>query len=483
MGVIFTFLAGLFMSFEAITDNDYFWHVAVGKWIDINKSIPNKPLFSWWGMDSGLSWTSHEWLTEWIMYKLGDIGCIVIMLIIFLLLYYLMYKMLKLKANKLLDVKWIYLLLMTVFFKVTGPRPYIISLLFFAYLIYVLMSYLDNEKHFDKLIWTLPIMQFMWANLHGGSSSMPYVFIIGVLLSDLFIKLFKINDKRWTSYLLTKKQVNTLVKVLLLILIATCLNPTGYKLLIYPFTNMTDTNMIDLILEWQSPSFHGLLGLYIFIMLFVPVFNMIFYHKKFKFYEIAIFGLMFYMCLKSQRFIGMFGIYSTWILGKYLFFDDKFYDIIRKPFKKYEKLIKYSFSIFLVIALIFISYIQISNFTLVDNHGFYSDEAVKEIIKLKPKRMYNDFGAGGYLLYKLSEYDALDDIEIFIYGLGDVFSNNILPDSINIYNAKNARIYLDKYDFDVILTVSTSPLRYFLEECEDYYIEYYDDMNYIFVKK
>ena len=56
---------------------------------------------------------------------------------------------------------------------------------------------------------------------------------------------------------------------------------------------MADTNMIDLILEWQSPSFHGLLGLYIFIMIFIPVFNMIFYHKKFKFYEIAIFGLMF----------------------------------------------------------------------------------------------------------------------------------------------------------------------------------------------
>ena len=72
MGVIFTFLMGLFMSFEAITDNDYFWHVAVGKWIDINKTIPNKPLFSWWGLQENYNWTSHEWLTEWIMYKLGD---------------------------------------------------------------------------------------------------------------------------------------------------------------------------------------------------------------------------------------------------------------------------------------------------------------------------------------------------------------------------------------------------------------------------
>ena len=49
-----------------------------------------------------------------------------------------------------------------------------------------------------------------------------------------------------------------------------------------------------------------------------------------------------------------------------------------------------------------------------------------------------------------------------------------------LYNAKNARKYIEKYDFDLILTVSTSPLRYYLEECEDWNIEYQDDMNYIF---
>ena len=75
------------------------------------------------------------------------------MLMIFLGLYYLMYKMLKIDFKRLLDVKLLYLLMMTVFFKVTGPRPYITSLLFFAYLIYVLFSYLDGEKKiFNKLI-------------------------------------------------------------------------------------------------------------------------------------------------------------------------------------------------------------------------------------------------------------------------------------------------------------------------------------------
>lgn len=483
MGVIFTFLMGLFMAFEPITDNDYFWHVVIGRWIDINRTIPNKPLFSWWGMSQDYTWTSHEWLTEWIMYKIGDVGCIVIMLLIFLELYFIMYKMLKINFKNLFDVKLIYLLLMTIFFKVTGPRPYIISLLFFAYLVYVLFSYLDKDKKiFNKLIWTLPIMQLLWANLHGGSSSMPYVFIIGILLCDQFIKLFKIKDERWTSYLLNKNQIKTLLINLALILIATCINPTGISLLIYPFTNMADTNMIDYIVEWQSPSFHGMLGLYIFIMIFVPVFNMIFTKKKFKFYEIALFGLMFYMSLKSQRFIGMFGIYSTWIIGKYLFFDDKLYEIIKKPFKKFETFIKYGFILLLFVILAFVGYKQINNFKLVDNHGFYSDEAVLKVIEKNPKRMYNDFGAGGYLLYKLSEYDALDQ-EIFIYGLGDVFSNNILPDSVSLYKVtKNPDELINEYNFDLILTVSTSPLRHYLDKSDKWTVTYSDEMNVIYEK-
>ena len=485
MGVIFTFITGLLMSFESMTDNDYFWHVVIGKWIDTNHAIPNVPLYSWWGLEQHYSWTSHEWLTEWIMYKVGDIGCMVIMLSIFLLLYIILYKMLKLKFNKLFDFKLIWLLLMTVFFKVTGPRPYIISLLFFGYLIYVLFSYIDKDKKiFNKLIWTIPIVQVLWSNLHGGSTSLSYVFIIGVLLCDLFLKIFKIKEERWASYLLDKKQIKTLLIVLGLTLVATCINPVGYKLLLYPFTNMADTNMIDYIIEWQSPSFHGILGLYIFIMVAFPIFNMIITKKKYKFHEFALLLLMFYMSMKSQRFIGMYGIYSTWLVGKYMFVDDNFYEIIKKPFKKFENIIKYGFILLLVLITIFIGYKQISNFKLIDNDGFYSDKAVEKLIELKPTRMYNDFGAGGYLLYKLNQYNALDDMNIFIYGLGDVFSNNILPDSVALYKVtKDPEELINKYNFDVILTVKTSTLRYYLEDNDNWKITYSDDMCYIFERK
>lgn len=484
MGIIFTFIMGLFMSFEPITDNDWFWHYVIGHLIDTTKAIPTKAPFVWHGP---YEWTSHEWITEWIMYKLGPIGCLIAMLAIFLLLYILMAKMLKVKFKKLFDFKLLYLLLMTVFFKVTGPRPYIISLLFMAYLVFVLFSYIDDEKKFGKLIYTIPILQILWVNFHGGSSSLPYIFIIGILMCHFFLKIFKFKEERWTSNILSSKQLKTLLIVLGLTLIGNCINPFGYKMILYPFTNMADTNMLDNIVEWASPSFHDTLGSYIFLIVAIPVFNMILTKQKMKLHEIGFQLVLFYMCLKSQRFIGMYGIYSMWTLGKYFFVTEDMYEIFKKPFKKIEKVITVGFCIVLVLAMGLVGYKQLKTFKnvgVIDNDGYYSDEAIKKVAELKPKRLFNDFGGGGYLLYRLDRLDLLDDVDIFSYGLGDVFSSEILPKSLDIGESRaDTRALIEHYDFDVLLTFKSNQLHYFLDEMEDYELYYQDDMCYIYVKK
>lgn len=483
MGVIFTYLVGLFMAFEPVTDNDFFWHYVIGNIIDKTHIIPNQELLSWHGP---YSWTAHEWLTEFFTYKLGPIGAIIVMLLVFLILYIIMSKNLRVKLKKIFDFKLLYLLLMTVFFKVTGPRPYILSLVFFAYLIYILFSYVDDEKKYSKWIYSIPILQVIWVNFHGGSSSMSYIFIVGVLLCDLFLKIFKFKEDRWSKSYLSKKQIKTLLIVLGLVLIASCLNPFGISMLLYPFTNMADANMLDYIVEWASANYHGFFGMYIFAIIAIPLFNLIVQKDKMKLHEIAFQLLLFFMCMRSQRFIGMFGIYSTWTLGKYFFVTDDMYETLRKPFKKFEKVITYAFCLVLILGVAFVGYKQVNSFKkngVIDNDGFYSDTAVQKIIELKPKRLYNDYSQGGYLLYKLNEYNALDKVKVFAYGLGDVFSKEILPDGVNLQSLDtNPREIIEKYNFDVMLTTKNHPLHFFLEEMDEYKLYYSDDMCYIYVK-
>lgn len=483
MGIIVCILLGLFMTLEPITDNDYFWHIVVGKWINNNHVIPNTELFSW---ASGKPWVAHEWLNELIMYKAGHIGCILIMLGIFLVLYILLAKMLKLKFKKLLDFKLCYFLLMTVFFKVTGPRPYIVSLVFLAYLVYVLFSYLDDKTWAKKAIYTLPILQILWVNFHGGSSSLIYLFIIGVFMCDIFVKIFKFKPNRWNTFKLNNKEIKTLGIVLVLTILASCLNPFGPKMLLYPFSNMLDNSMTSYILEWNSPSFHNFLGLYIFIMIAFPLFNLILGKKDMKMYEIGFQLMFFFMALKSQRFIGMYGIYSCWNIGKYFFVTDDIYDNLKKPFKKVEKLIYYVTCGVLVLGAALVGYKQINslnNTGLIDNDGFYSDTAVGKLVELEPKRLYNDYSQGGYLLYKLDSLGALDKVKVFSYGLGDVFSKDLLPDTVNLQDLyENPKKILDKYNFDYLLTTSKHTLHYYLEVSNDYELIYSDEMCYIFKK-
>ena len=481
MSIIFCIVIGLLFCLNPINDNDFFWHTVVGNWISKNKVIPDIELFSW---ASGKPWVAHEWLTELIMYKLGLVGCLITMLLIFICLYILMAKMLKLKFKRVFDIKLVYFLIMCIFFKVTGPRPYILSLVFYAYLVYVLFSYLDDKKWAKKLIWTLPILQILWVNLHGGSSSLIYIYLIGVLLCHYFLKLIPIKSSRWTTFTLDKKQLKDLFTILILVLICTCINPFGYNMLLYPFQNMLDSSMTNYIVEWNSPSFHNLLGLYIFLMIAIPLFNLIMQNNKMKLHEIAFQLLMFYMCLKSQRFIGMYGIYSTWTLGKYFVIDKDIYKVLSKPFIKYIKPLTCMFGIVLVSVTILVGYKQINNIKeigLIDNDGFYTDEAVKELIEVQPKRLFNDYSQGGYLLYKLTEYNS--DIKIFSYGLGDVFSKDLLPDSVNLSDIyTNPREIIDKYNFDYMITTKYHTLHYYLDECIDYKLIYDDGECFIYEK-
>jgi len=249
---------------------------------------------------------------------------------------------------------------------------------------------------------------------------------------------------------------------------------------------MLDSSMTNYILEWNSPSFHGTLGIYIFIMIAFPLFNLMLQKENMKLHEIAFQLLFLFMALKSQRFIGMYGIYSCWNLGKYFFVTNEDYETLKKPFLRFSKGIYIGFICLLVVCTGLIGYKQVSSFKktgMIDNHGFYSDEAIQKLIELEPESLYNDYSQGGYLLYKLNEYQALEKVKVFSYGLGDVFSKDLLPDTVNLQDLyTDPNEILEKYNFDYLITTVHHTLHYYLEARSDYQLVYSDDMCYIFKK-
>lgn len=72
LGIVLSCFSG------GISGNDFWWHVKVGEYIFEEGSVPTTGIFSWVGMEKGIEWTAHEWLSELIFYCihniLGDAG-------------------------------------------------------------------------------------------------------------------------------------------------------------------------------------------------------------------------------------------------------------------------------------------------------------------------------------------------------------------------------------------------------------------------
>ena len=48
--------------------NDFYWHLKTGEYIINNNKIPHTGIFSYYAISNNLTWISHEWLFEVIIY-------------------------------------------------------------------------------------------------------------------------------------------------------------------------------------------------------------------------------------------------------------------------------------------------------------------------------------------------------------------------------------------------------------------------------
>ena len=113
---------------------------------------------------------------------------------------------------------------------------------------------------------------------------------------------------------------------------------------------------------------------------------------------------------------------------------------------------------------------------MVDNYKIKKipDEIIEYIKKRNPKRLYNYYDYGGYLIY--------NDIQVFVDGRTDLYSSNILKDALDIQN-HGYKYLLEGYDFDMIVIPCNIPLNIVLSTNNNYYSSMQHDNTIIYEKK
>ncbi len=444
----------IFLTTFYILEPDYFWHIKAGEYMFKN-GVLTHDIFSW--VVNGKYWMSHEWLFEVILYcfKLvfGKfhtlVYCFVSLLILMSIIFYYNRK----KLTKNIPYTLLYLtLFVTTSLLFIQARPHMLSYSFIALTIALLYDLYKNEN--SKKVYFIPLISILWANYHGGSSNLSYIFTLMFLFSGLFnIKLKKIEIKK-----LTKKQIIKYLLIAVLCAIGICINIHGFKMFIYPYENILDTTMISNINEWQSTSFTNLYNYVYIIFLLVIIILMVFNNKKIKLIDILLLVATIVLGIKSLRFWLYCPIVMSFSIFDY--FDE------RKVGKKTNIFI----SIIIVLLIgssIFIGFNKFKNF----KYEIYIDnKTLKVLEKENPKRLFNMYDYGGELVYH--------NIPVFIDGRADLYSKYNLQDAFDIMTAYYT--YPDlirKYDFDYMLLKKdgTFKLQFYLKYNKLYEVIYEND--------
>ncbi len=429
----------LFLMFFLRVDIDYFWHFKAGEYMVENTTILVKDIFSWSMYQA--PWMSHEWLFDIFIYGLSLVfGKYHLFIYVFgiclsLLLFLFFIQKKAFLKNIVFSLFWVSFFSL-IFVGLSG-RPQLISFLLLSITVWILFYYFYHPN--SKRIYFLPIISIIWSNVHGGSSNLCYL----LCFLTMFCGLFQFSFKKLESNRITKRQLFTLFIIGIICLLCVMINPHGFKMITYPYINMGDSLMLSTIAEWQPSNLNTMSHYVYFIFMLFVLFVFLFSSKKIRFIDFIFYLVFLYLGLKSIRFW-----FFSYIVCSFFIF----YYIPERKLDKGTPLLLIVFS-FLLLGIF------ISNFSYskVISYQSLSDEAISVLKEEKPKKLFNYYDYGAYLIYQ--------DIPVFVDGRADLYSGEVYQDyqTLSRMNTSFPSI-IQKYQFDYYIIPKDCGLASYLKE-------------------
>ena len=482
----------IFSFSNGVNGNDFWWHAKVGEWISVNHKIPTSDFFSWHTSLHGAKWYSHEWLSEYFIYQVlhhtGEIGVYLFSLLsAFLIFFILIYYNRKHLGKSLVFSCAVFLLFTAILPNFCYFRPHLFSFILLT-LITLLMFHF--KKHPDtKLIFLLPVISLLWVNLHGGSSNLTYIIPIIFLISTAFdLKIGKLKSNKIENSALIRLFISMAISFLALFI-----NPHGSDMILYPYTNMMDKNMLAYITEWAAPDAKDISCI---ILVYFPIIAIailfIITRKNIDMTHFFLFGFTTYLTFRSIRFIVFLVIICIFFIFEYKSPKNKSAKESKKGTDNpvIEKILL-GIILLMISSLSVIGIIRTVNYYH-KNNGLVQKSVDKKFINLikkeKPQRLYNTSHLGELLIY--------NDIPVFIDGRADLYKGTIYNDHARLntmqplafddketppdYDITNKII--KKYNFDGFFVVKDMPLTTYLYSHPDKYKVLLEDKSCVYFK-
>jgi hypothetical protein len=484
-------------------EDDFFWHLASGKYIVENMKVPSTDVFS--HVTYGQQWIPFEWgwdvMTFLIFNSLGYPGIYIFKIILILLIFLVYSRILdRLKLGDSLKITFLLILCWGMLFRFS-IRPHLISYLFYVLILYIIISYKYFDRQNYKRLYYLPIIFLIWANLHIGVIIGAFIFTLFVI-SEVVIYLLPGRFSGQGIAALNKKEMSRLFIMYVVCLAVMLINPNGILTYLYAYS-LTSSKLIYELGEYKSPFdsiFNSSLAMTTYkIMLGCGIFALIYSLKKKDLFAFLLFAFFAIYSLRGARFAIDYNIIASFPIFMgilYLIRQSK-----RKGFKDFVTA-HYGFKLILMVVMLFMI-VNIPNDFLFNgifryyrrwgvgiDREFFSQPMFDfaKSIKLNEigERPFNNYTCGGLFLWNFPGSKNFIDSR---------YVNDQVYSEYGIINSMKAGFVdrINKYGIDYVIyevaemrdnprSLGTSVVAYLSQKSDEWKLIYWDDISFIFVK-
>lgn len=272
------------------TDYDWGWHFRYGEYVLTNRQLLKTDIYSW--TMQGFPWVNHEWTYDPLLYVVftygGYIGASLTGAAIAFACFFLLTKAYRLRYWHIAIAGFFFSQLIEggVF---QGLRAQVVGYLPMT----ILMVILVKAKTNAKLLWWLPLLFFLWVNIHG-------TWAFGLLITAVFFACY---------LFLYPKERKTFVVVGLLSLAATAFNPFGLR--VYAeILKHTSSPYLQNVIEWtpayQNCDYCNMPTLGVFVVLLILAAFTMNISESLPFLIIAL--ILFFPAINQRRNLPVFGL-------------------------------------------------------------------------------------------------------------------------------------------------------------------------------
>jgi hypothetical protein len=472
-------IATAFPVTNAIRDPDFWWHLRSGQLILQTGGLLHTDPFTY--TVSSHAWTMHEWLTEVLfagLYSWAGLAAIVAVLSVVTWLGVLcIFMRARLDRPGPFALGGGMVLAVIAGYPIWGPRAQMITFALACLTLLLTERYLRRGGRAVLLL--LPIF-LVWSNLHSG-------FIIGlgfmtvVLVAEVAAHLLHLQGRAPIA------RVRGLALLLVGCLVVSAINLNGPSIILYPFATQGSTAQQSLILEWHSPDFHDW-SVRFFGLMLLSLVALIVVNRSIRLRDAALVLVTVALSLQSVRHIALFVAASTpvWINQADILMARRRGRPRRRAALPPVPIRVVSWVLLCgALLLVYLSARLLPSMRTREDSLFYAQDfpvcAARWLAAdPQPLRIFNQYGEGGYLAYRLSAQgdrvfvfgDAALMGDALLYTYGDVESVTPQWDTI-LHNAGT----------DIVLFDTNAPLSNVIAHAPDWVQVYADPHNVAFAPR